>query len=115
MKEFFDKIDLNKSILGAKKNSFIAGYLITLSNPMTIVWWVGVFGSIISPTIHSALANSFAIIGGVLLWFLTLSLLLHWGNKFINKKTMKYVSLIAGLIIIGFGLYFGYNAVISIV
>ena len=119
-KEYFDKIDLQKSNPKASKNSFIAGYLITISNPMTIVWWLGVFGAIIGSSIQNAaktiaLLNSLTIIIGVILWFFSLSLLLHFGKRFINEKTMKYVSMIAGIILIGFGLYFGYNAILSMI
>jgi threonine/homoserine/homoserine lactone efflux protein len=91
--------------------------MITISNPMTIVWWLGVFGAILSSTIQTvtkttALLNSLAIIIGVVLWFFALSILLHLGKSFVNERTMKYVSVIAGIILIGFELYFGYNVVV---
>lgn len=119
-KEFFEKVDLNKSKPITNRNSFIAGYMITISNPMTIVWWLGVFGSILGSSIQNiskmvALINRFLIIAGVLLWFLALCVLLHWGNIFINENILKYISLIAGIVLIGFGLHFGYNAFISII
>ncbi len=116
IKEYFEKIDLEKPKVKTGRNSFVAGYMITISNPMTIVWWLGVFGAILSSTVQTvtkttALLNSLAIIIGVVLWFFALSLLLHWGKRFVNEKTMQYISVIAGLILIGFGLYFGYNAI----
>ncbi len=111
IKEYFEKLDLEKSRVKTRRNSFVAGYMITISNPMTIVWWLGVFGAILSSTIQAvtkttALLNSLTIIVGVVLWFFALSILLHWGKRFVNEKTMKYVSVIAGFILIGFGLYF---------
>jgi threonine/homoserine/homoserine lactone efflux protein len=120
IKEYFDKIDLKKSNPKAGKNSFITGYLMTISNPMTIVLWLGVFGAIIASSNQNltkivALLNTLTVIIGVLLWFFILSLLLHWGKRFINEKSINYISLIAGIVIIGFGLYFGYNAIISII
>lgn len=116
-KEYFKKIDLEKSKVKTSRNSFVAGYLITTSNPMTIIWWLGVFGAILSSTAQmvtrtTALFNNFVIIVGVMLWFFVLSILLHWGKKFVNEKTMRYISVIAGLVLIGFGLYFGYSAVV---
>lgn len=117
IKEYFEKIDLEKSKVKTSRNSFVAGYLITISNPMTIIWWLGVFGAILSSTAQAAtrttaLFNNFAIIVGVVLWFFVLSILLHWGKRFVNEKTMRYISVIAGLVLIGFGLYFGYSAVV---
>lgn len=117
IKEYFEKLDLEKSKVKTRRNSFAAGYMITISNPMTIVWWLGVFGAILSSTIQTvtkttALLNSLTIIVGVVLWFFALSILLHWGKRFVNEKTMRCISIITGLILIGFGLYFGYNAVV---
>lgn len=119
VKEFFNRIDLENSNQKASRNSFIAGYLITISNPMTIVWWLGVFGAIIGSSIQNvskttALIGSLTIILGVLLWFFALAILLHFGKRFINEKTMRHISMFAGIILIGFGLYFGYNAIVSI-
>jgi threonine/homoserine/homoserine lactone efflux protein len=116
--EFSSKINF-KEKPKAGKNSFITGYLITISNPMTIVLWLGIFGAIIASSNQNvtrivAIFNTLTVLIGVLLWFLILSLLLHFGKKFINEKTIRYVSLIAGLAILGFGLYFGYNAIISL-
>ena len=116
IKIFKVKVELNKSVPKTGRNSFISGYLITISNPMTIVWWTGVFGSILGTSIYNvsktiALLNSLTIIIGVILWFFALSLILHWGKRFFKEKYVKYVNLTAGIILVGFGLYFLYNAV----
>jgi threonine/homoserine/homoserine lactone efflux protein len=119
IKEYFGRIDFQRTNARANRSSFAAGYLITLSNPMTIVWWVGIFGAVIGGSFQGTsktltLLNSFMIIVGALLWFFGLCLLLHWGKRFINEKNMRYVSLFAGVAIFGFGLYFGYRAAVSI-
>lgn len=119
MRQYSEKIDLDQSEAKTSRNSFVAGYLITISNPLTVIWWLGVFGAILSSTAQTvtnttALLNISAIISGVVLWFFALSMLLHWGKRFINEATMRYISVIAGLVLIGFGLYFGYNAVIML-
>jgi len=119
IKEYFEKIDLDEFKTQTGKNSFVVGYIINISNPMAIIWWVGVFGSILGSLAQNiprmtALLNSLTILIGILLWHSTVSLLLHLGRKrFINENTMRYVSAIAGFVLIGFGLYFGYNAFIS--
>ena len=117
--EFFDTYDYQKSNQKVRKNSFVAGYLITISNPMTIIWWFGIFGAIIGSSDENvsetvALLKCLTIIIGVVLWLFTLSLLLQWGKRFINEKNLKFISLAAGLIITGFGLYFGYNALTTL-
>jgi len=94
IKNFKVKVKLNKSVPKIGKNSFITGYLITISNPMTIVWWIGVFGSILGTSIYNvsktiALLNSLTIIIGVILWFFILSLVLHWGKSVFKEKHIK--------------------------
>ena len=116
IKAFFNK-EKKKVVKKSTKNSFFTGYLITLTNPMTIVWWVGIFGTTLIPTIVEvprivALLNSLTIIIGILLWFFTLSLMLHWGRRFVNEK--RIISLMAGIVLIGFGIYLGYGEIISI-
>jgi threonine/homoserine/homoserine lactone efflux protein len=116
IKEFCQKINLKSSAPKLNKNSYLAGYMITISNPMTIIWWLGVFGSILGTTVNSslklvALLSSLTIIVGVVVWFFILSVLLHWGKRFINETSLRRVSLIAGLILMGFGLYFEYSAI----
>ena len=118
VKESLGNVVLDRAGTRSGRNSYVAGYIITISNPMTIVWWVGVFGAVLGSSIRdasrvAALSNSLTIIVGVIAWFFTLSLLLHWGRRFINETAMRYISLIAGLVLIGFGVHFGYRAIAS--
>ena len=116
IKEFFNKTDFNEE-KPKEKNAFLEGFLINISNPMAIVWWTGVFGASLSESLNlsadklKVLFSSMAIIVGLLIWVFTVALLTHWGKRFLNEKSMGYISLIAGLLLIIFGLKFGYNAV----
>lgn len=101
--------------------SFPAGYLITVSNPLTIVFWVGIFGSYLSSVIGGetqfsvlALFYSFFVVVGVILWFFILSVILGRGGSRLGDKFLKYVSPICGIILIAFGVWFGYLAVTSL-
>ncbi|MFA5333704.1 MAG: LysE family transporter [Candidatus Nanoarchaeia archaeon] len=102
-----------------EKNSFFTGYLICISNPMTIFWWIGVFGSIISQIQGNlnlvTLLLSLTIEIGVILWFIILLTLIHFfKKKFLNDKILRYFSLAAGLILLYFAAKFGINAVMSL-
>ena len=99
--------------------SFPAGYLITVANPITIIFWIGIFGSYLSSVIGgvtqlSALFYSFFVVVGVVLWFFVLALVLGKGGKRVGGKFLKYVSLVCGVILIGFGIWFGYQVVTSL-
>ncbi|MEN6623530.1 MAG: LysE family transporter [Smithella sp.] len=102
------------------KNSFLTGYVLAISSPMTIVWWTGVFGALLATQTHtvtrlSAFFSCMSILSGCFLWAFCLATVLHFGKKYINKKSTGIISLIAGLFLVGFGLYFGYQATYPII
>jgi threonine/homoserine/homoserine lactone efflux protein len=97
-------------------NSYITGYVLAISSPMTIVWWTGVFGALLASQTNTvtniaAFFSCLSILLGCFLWVFSLAVVLHFGKKFINEKTTGFISLIAGVFLIGFGFYFMYQAV----
>ncbi len=101
------------------ESSFIAGYLITLSNPMSFLLWFGVFGSFFN-YLHQAsksfvLINSFMVIAGIFLWFAGLCLFLRFSKVMLNEKLLHYFSKIAGVFLILFGIYFFYSAIVYLI
>jgi threonine/homoserine/homoserine lactone efflux protein len=101
------------------KNSFVTGYVLAITSPMTIVWWTGVFGALLASQTNtvtnlSAFLSCFSILLGCFLWVSCLAVTLHFGKKYITEKTTGFISLIAGIFLSGFGLYFMYQAVNSL-
>lgn len=96
------------------RSPHVAGFLVTVSNPLAVVWWLGVYGAMAASALGQArlspLAGGLWVIFGVLAWFSALALLLHWGRRFVNDSSMRYVSAVAGVVLVGFGLYFGFVA-----
>lgn len=93
------------------KNSYTAGYVLAFFSPMTIVWWTGVFGALLAgqatpATSMNAFLSCLSILLGCFLWVLFLSAALHWGKKIIAEKVIRFISLIAGIFLVGFGFYF---------
>jgi threonine/homoserine/homoserine lactone efflux protein len=96
-------------------SSFVTGYVLAISSPMTIVWWTGVFGALLASQTHiqtsaSAFFSCLSILLGCFLWVLSLALALHFGKKIINEKITRLISLVAGCFLIVFGIYFLYRA-----
>jgi len=96
------------------KHSFIAGFALAISSPMTIVWWTGVFGALMAAqgptrTGLSAFLSCLSILLGCFLWVFFLASALHWGKKIINEQMTRLISMIAGLFLIGFGVFFLYR------
>jgi threonine/homoserine/homoserine lactone efflux protein len=99
----------------SNRNAILAGFLLALINPMTIVWWLGVFGVLIGSSNEgmsfSSLLHNSTIILGVLVWFFFLAMTLHFGKRWIAGKYLRWISAIAGLSLVGFGLHFGYMVI----
>ncbi|MFA5322363.1 MAG: LysE family transporter [Smithella sp.] len=98
------------------KNPFVTGYFLAISSPMTIVWWTGIFGSLLALQPHtqttlSAFLSCFAILLGCFTWVFFLAIALHWGKKIINEKIVGFISLVAGIFLMAFGIYFLYRTV----
>jgi threonine/homoserine/homoserine lactone efflux protein len=60
-----------------------------------------------------AFLSCLSILLGCFLWVSALAIGLHWGKKIINEQMIRIVSLIAGLFLIGFGVYFLYRTIIA--
>ena len=108
--------DLEGEYVATARNPLLVGYLVNASNPISVVWWSGVFGSLLSETIGStsrllALAHSSTILVGILLWHASMSVLTHWGRRFVHERAASFVSFFAGLALVLFGLRFGTNAI----
>jgi threonine/homoserine/homoserine lactone efflux protein len=106
----------NKSPQQLFRSSYITGYIMAISSPMTIVWWTGVFGALLASQTNavtnlSAFFSCLSILLGCFLWVFSLAAVLHFGKKFINEKTTGIISLIAGIFLIGFGFYFMFQAI----
>lgn len=109
------KLEFDKTTVSFTRNPVSAGYLVNISNPLAVVWWLGIFGSLLGASAGgvahiNALFNSSAILIGILLWHSTMSVLTHWGKRMLNETTASYISIIAGIVLILFGLRFAYNA-----
>jgi len=111
MKEFFQNSRAEKDKPRRFfKNPYGAGYILAFFSPLTIAWWTGVFGALLAGQTganhFSAFISCFSILLGCFLWVLFISAALQWGKKMITDKFVRSVSLVAGIFLIGFGIYF---------
>jgi threonine/homoserine/homoserine lactone efflux protein len=95
--------------------SFMSGFFMSLSNPLTILFWLGIYGSVLANTattygFNQLLLYSGAIILGVLLWDVTMAGIASSFRNFLSTKLLIIISVLSGLSLLGFGLYFGYQA-----
>jgi threonine/homoserine/homoserine lactone efflux protein len=112
------RLDENAPVSATRK-PFIAGYLVNISNPVAVIWWIGIFGSILGSSVSTgnkiqALFSGFAILVGILSWHTSMSLLTHWGRRFLSKRLLQAIAILAGIALIAFGIRFIYLAIQAI-
>lgn len=100
-------------------NCFVAGSLLTASNPYFLLWWATVGASLIFRSLE------FGVMGLILMavvhwscdlaWFQFLSWLSFQGNRFFGKRLQMGVFIVCGLAMLYFGLYFISDAVVRLV
>ncbi len=105
------KIDFNGTSIRKTGPAFLVGYLVNISNPLAVVFWLGIFGSLISTTADQAsslmaLIRGAAIILGILSWHTSMAVLTHWGKRFLNERYTQIISIAAGMVLIAFGARF---------
>ncbi len=97
------------------RKSMLSGFFMSLLNPLTILFWLGIYGSILAKTAgvstgYQIILNSTAILVGIMLVDLIMSFLSSGARKLLSTKLLKIVSIISSISMIGFGIYFGIQA-----
>lgn len=89
-------------------NDFISTFLLTITNPMIILFFLAVFAG---PGLSSIQGNYFKaatlVVGiflGSIIWWLILTEGISIFRKKFNKKVMRWINRIAGIIIVAFGI-----------
>ena len=100
-------------------HSYLTGVFIAAFNPLNILFWLGIYGSVLSNSFNDenkikAFFISSAIFIGIGLWNLNLALTVHFGKKSLSQNSLNWISATASLIILGFGLHLSYQAIMRI-
>lgn len=111
------KIDMNLKF-GKRvrlRTSMLTGFFMSLLNPLTILFWLGIYGSILAKTAgvstgYQIIINSVAILVGIMTIDLIMSFLSSGARKLLSTKLLIIVSIISSMSMIGFGIYFGIQA-----
>lgn len=90
------------------RDSFWYGVVLTLANPLTILFWAGVFGSLMSSHGLFDRTNLFGFAVGcvwsTLLFLSAVSLLGTYAAKVLHPVWMKRLNVVVGLFLIGFAI-----------
>lgn len=99
----------------SKFKSFRAGFLLAISNPLNIIFWLGIYGAVLAKTSdlysnYQLIIYSSGIFLGILIWDLVMASVATSFRKFFHAKAQYIITVGAGIMLIGFGIYFGYEA-----
>ena len=94
-----------------------AGILSSLSNPYWIVWWATIGLSYIGFSMKYGMMGISSFYTGHILsdlvWYAFVSSLVHFGKRWANDRAYQTLIAICGVLLLGFGVYFGYSGVKS--
>jgi threonine/homoserine/homoserine lactone efflux protein len=95
--------------------SFLSGFMMSISNPLTILFWLGIYGSVLARTASTygtseLVMYSSAIILGLVLWDIVMAGISSSFRKLLTSRLLTFISILSGLSLIGFAVYFGIQA-----
>jgi L-lysine exporter family protein LysE/ArgO len=96
--------------------SYLSGFLMSLFNPLSILFWLGIYGSVLAKAaneypMQQLLVYSGAIVIGILIWDVSMAAASSIFRKLLTAQVLKGISVVSGLSLVGFGLYFGVQAI----
>ncbi|MEN2768155.1 LysE family transporter [Ornithinibacillus xuwenensis] len=97
--------------------SFFTGFIMSITNPLTILFWLGIYGSVLAKTAtnyesSALILYSCAIFIGLLTWDIIMALVSSGFRKILNDRVLTSIAVISGVALIGFGVYFGWQGVL---
>lgn len=98
------------------KKSFVTGFLMSFMNPLSIVFWLGIYGSVLASSIQkfstsTVVFYTLCILLGVAIWDLTVSVLSSFFRNMVSERFITLVSKASGFVLLLFGIYFGYQGI----
>lgn len=100
-----------------RRSAFASGFSITIVNPMTIAFWLGILAASLAArgrgSVTMELLYIASLAGGCLLWCAGLAAALHYGRQMARGRALKVISVLAGLALIGFGIDFAIKAIVA--
>lgn len=104
-----DKESIQRSNKQAPKwwRNTTAGYLMTLLNPYTVLFWISVSSQVAALTAHGKVSVydvGVGILLGTFSWVASLNIVLHFTRHRLPSSVMRYLNIAGGVILLGFAL-----------
>jgi threonine/homoserine/homoserine lactone efflux protein len=114
LREFFSGREIKMEEPSSRGKNFIPGIVLTIANPAVLLLWTGIMGANLATnrtTASQGLLLSLGVMIGVAIFFISLTILIYYGRRFLQKKILQYVSLVAGIVLLIFFIMFAYNLI----
>ncbi len=103
------EIEFDKSFQKGLFKDYLSTFILTITNPMTILFFIAVFAGLgLANTSHDKNNAILLVLGvfiGSAIWWLILSGLSYNVKKLISNKILLRIDLLSGIIIVIFGIY----------
>jgi len=114
IKESNQSLSINSEV--KVKKSLLKAYsrgLVMAISPSNIVFWIGVFGTALTTALNNISGYQFLLVAsgilvGILIHDVLLMGIVSYTRKFVNQSFIKWTSILAGILLIGFSFYFAY-------
>ena len=98
---------------------FFTGFILSITSPLSILFWLGIYGSVLAKTAQtngtdSLIIYSSMIFLGLTFWDLFVAALTTGFRKLLTVRSLIAISIISGMSLIGFGIYFGYQGITAL-
>ena len=96
------------------KKSFSTGLLLAISNPLNIVFWTGIYGSLLSVKMTNNTTPIWLLVIiflGIAISTVTLAIVSAMGKSYVKPSNLRFISFTSGIILIGYGILMGYSSI----
>ncbi len=97
---------------------FRDGYLLTLSNPYTLLFWSSMSTQVATLTVnrshYAVLFGCIGVLMGTLLWVTGLNLLLYFSKKLLSEKFIHKINIGGGILLIAMAAYLFIHSLVAL-
>ncbi|KQL49851.1 hypothetical protein AN963_09170 [Brevibacillus choshinensis] len=107
-------LEWRKSANEKKKRSFPTGFLLAIVNPLNLIFWAGIYSSLLTVTMENGIAPLSllaSIFIGIAVSNLMFALLSSMAKSYVKPSSLQIVSMVSGIVLIGYGVWMGYTTV----
>lgn len=94
--------------------SIILGFALAVVNPLSLVFWISIFAASTANMDNITFLPNSLILIGVFIWSVTLCSILTVSKNLLNKEIIKTIIVLSSLLLLFYGLKYGYISVTNI-